>query len=230
MSGASTPPSALEIRRQRTAKRCTVSPVSKLLVRAIGRVGSDHHGLQVIEVDRLCAWVDRAPVETADRAAVLRHHAVVEALGDCLPARFGTLVDDEASLVEMLRARQQELLARLDSVAGRRELAVTGLWTAAEPVESTEGGPGRRFMEQRRARARRAEDARRIAEELASAAGVSDQDARHMLTPSVGVAFSSALLVPAEDAAEIKSRLEQSRPSDVRILVHGPWPPYTFAE
>ena len=46
--------------------------------------------------------------------------------------------------------------------------------------------------------------------------------------PSVIVALSSALLVPRASADRIKARLSRDE-QDVRILVNGPWPPYTFA-
>jgi hypothetical protein len=196
-----------------------------MLVRAIGRAGA---GGRVVEAGRLCAWVDEVPA-VMDRAALLEHHRVVEGLGECLPVRFGTVVEGEAALVEMLRGREEELLARLERVAGKRELAVTGLWLSEEPAAAAAGGPGRRYMEARRARARRAERARGLAEEVARLAGVAEEDARHVVAPSGGVAFSSALLVEAGAAQSIKAKIEALEMAELRLLVHGPWPPYTFA-
>src|SRR5688500_15543352 len=99
-----------------------------MLVRAIGRAGARGRG--VVEAGRLCAWVDEVRA-VMDRAPLLEQHRVVEGLGEGLPVRFGTVVEGEAALVEMLRGREEELLARLARVAGKRELAVTGLWRAA---------------------------------------------------------------------------------------------------
>jgi hypothetical protein len=206
--------------------------VGRLLVRAIGRAGQERRGLRTVDVGRLCVWVDEVPAEPG-RAALLEHHRVVESLGDCLPARFGTVVEGEAALRAMLGAREAELLARLDHLKGRRELAVTGLWTSEAAAEAAEtagaGGPGRRYMEQRRASVRREELARALAEEVARAAGSAEGEARHVVAPSPGVAFSSALLVGGEGAAETKRRLEALELAGVRLLVNGPWPPYTFA-
>jgi hypothetical protein len=206
--------------------------VSRLLVRAIGRVDAEQRGLRTVDVGQLRVWVDEVPGE-AGRAALLEHHRIVESLGDCLPARFGTVVEGEASLRELLGAREAELLARLDHLKGKRELAVTGLWSSEEGADVGEtaesGGPGRRYMEQRRARARREERARALAEEIARAAGSAEGDARHVVAPSQGVAFSSALLIAGERAAETKRRLEALELAEVRLLVNGPWPPYTFA-
>jgi hypothetical protein len=53
-------------------------------------------------------------------------------------------------------------------------------------------------------------------------------DVRHQVCPSVTVALSSALLVPRDRAEQIKARLIRQE-QDVRILVNGPWPAYTFA-
>ena len=243
-----------------------------MLVRAIGRAGAEARGSRLVEVGRLCAWIDEVPA-VMDRAALLEHHRVVEGLGECLPARFGTVVEGEEALVEMLRAREEELLARLERVAGKRELAVTGLWVDADRSRvladsgdmlgedatgdggaGAVGGPGRRYMEARRARARRAERARALAEEVARAAGVDREDARHVVPAVEGgrggagddaagqpgpgqgsesrierVAFSSALLIEGERVAEAKGAIEALALPDVRLLVHGPWPPYTFA-
>ena len=42
------------------------------------------------------------------------------------------------------------------------------------------------------------------------------------------VALSSAVLVARASAEDVKNRLIRAE-QDVRILVNGPWPPYTFA-
>ena len=66
------------------------------------------------------------------RDDLLAHHAIVSLIDDaangCLPARFGTPFVD-ALLVE----RQDELLAALDRVRGRAELAVTVPLAGARP-------------------------------------------------------------------------------------------------
>lgn len=210
--------------------------MSPLLVRAIGRPDSHPGGRRVVDAGPLRAWVDVPPAQM-DRAALLEHHRVVEALGECLPVRFGTIVADEVALAEMLRGREVELLSTLDRLRGKRELAVTGLWVTAEGKVEVTGGPGRRYMEHRRARARLEQRARALAECVARAAGIADDDARHVVPDKTApsgdggdkVAFSSALLIEAGRAAEGRRLIEEMRLEGVRLLVHGPWPPYTFA-
>jgi hypothetical protein len=54
-------------------------------------------------------------------------------------------------------------------------------------------------------------------------------EVRTQVRPSAVVGLSMSLLVPRADAAEIITRLPRAK-RDVRILVDGPWPPYTFAD
>ena len=91
--------------------------------------------------------------------------------------------------------------------------------------------PGRKYLlerqrefsasERRRARARELADdlERRLANDLV--------EVRHEICPSSTVAVSSAVLVARIHAEKIKARLIRAE-QDVRILVNGPWPAYTF--
>jgi len=184
------------------------------------------------------AWEGGRP-ELA-REELFAHHRLVEALSPCLPVRFGTWAADEAVLAELLRAREEELLDALARVEGRRELAVTALWrepSAPGPAPETLAvGPGRRFLEERRAAgralARRETRARELSERLTEALGLPPEAVKHRRCPSAAVALSSAFLVPAEGATALGERLVgvgEGFP-EVRLLVHGPWPPYSFVE
>jgi hypothetical protein len=53
-------------------------------------------------------------------------------------------------------------------------------------------------------------------------------EAKHSLCPSDEIGLSSALLVAEANALAVAKRCRDLRES-VRILVMGPWPPYTFA-
>jgi hypothetical protein len=67
-----------------------------------------------------------------------------------------------------------------------------------------------------------------LAADLERAAGGALVDSRRRVCPSPEVALSEALLVARAGVAELKAKLTHPR-QDVRILVNGPWPPYTFA-
>jgi hypothetical protein len=193
-----------------------------------------------IERDALTGWAtelsDAQPAFT--REDLLAHHELVAAIfareEAILPARFPTFADDTHTLCDRLQSRQDALRAQLERVRGCCELAVTALWMGSEaappPVEAD--SPGRRYMYARRQALagsdRRRARARELADQLESRAGPDLVSVQHRLCPSQGVGLSSALLVRRSRAADIKASLVRTE-QDVRILVNGPWPPYTFA-
>ena len=183
------------------------------------------------------------PADKLDRDDALEHHRLVEricASQPCLPVRFGTAFATDEAARASLASRSAELRAALDRVAGKSELAVTLLWTknsgvsAPRPLEAS-AGPGRRFMEERRARyaARDARKARagELVESLVAELSVERALVWYETCTSDGVAVSLAVLVPSEQAAERKADLERLAGglSDVIGVVNGPWPPYSFA-
>jgi Gas vesicle synthesis protein GvpL/GvpF len=194
-----------------------------------------------VEAAGLVGWATRCrePDPKFGRADLLEHHQIISRLHEqvdaCLPARFPTWYVDEAALRGEIVARRGELEAALDAVRGRCELAVTVLWTApAEALTPTESPtPGTRYLrerqqafagsDQRRARAKE------LADEIEQLAGTDLVAVRRQVCPSAAVAVSSALLAPRARANALIARLPRAR-DGVRILVNGPWPPYTFAD
>jgi hypothetical protein len=193
-----------------------------------------------IDEDWVTAWATQFAQVSAEfgRADLLEHHQIVSRLHaqleGCLPARFPTWVADEEALRADLRRRQAELSRALERVRGLCELAITPVWTAPAleetPAEATT--PGTRYLlERRRALAgseRRRERARELADEIERLAGADLAAVRRQVCPSPAVALSSALLAPRARAVELMARLPRTQ-DGVRILVNGPWPPYTFA-
>jgi hypothetical protein len=193
--------------------------------------------LREIRVGGLAVWATLCLEErfSPGRAELLTQHALLEhAVGACLPVRFPTCLPDELAVRELLEGRRDELLSALEHVRGRAELAVTMTWTGQAPttteapIETTT--PGRRFLEERRRRHVQADKRRAEAERLAGLleADPGVVDARHTLCPSDQIALSSALLVGREHASAVRKRVEDLR-QGIRILVNGPWPPYSFA-
>ena len=193
------------------------------------------------EAGDLGLWsTEWAPDIKLERPDALEHHRLVEricAAQSCLPVRFGTAFATSDDARASLDKRAVALRAALGRVAGKSELALTLLWRESPgplPIETAEG-PGRRYMEARRAEfaAREARRARaesmvdRVVAELA----IDRQLVWHETCTSDNVAVSLAVLVPTERAAERKAELEgvAARFPDVITVVNGPWPPYTFA-
>jgi hypothetical protein len=157
---------------------------------------------------------------------------IFAAVDACLPARFPTVVD-APTLKEFVVERHTALVKQLEEVRGACELAITAIWTTLEEPTPVGGevSPGRRYLLERQAALNASEQRRARATRLADMiVGEIDvvRDSRRQVCPSATVALSLALLVPRDTVEATRARLPRTAP-DVRILVNGPWPPYTFA-
>lgn len=223
--------------------------MTRLLAHAIGRAGTAvgagglrGQPLAAVAADGLALWATAwsAPVSLT-RADAFAHHALVDALcagGPCLPVRFGTWLVDAAAARRALASARADLEARLERVGDRREIAVTLLWREAPSSEGRghDVAPsGRAYLERRRAAAVASFGRRATADALAArleAELAGDQaDVRHETCPSDEVALSLSLLARRGEADALKARATRAVAGlpDVRGVVSGPWPPYSFA-
>lgn len=206
-------------------------------------------GAPVAAVDEgaVRAWCSPAVAVTpADRVrSVAAHHRVVEAAwtasSSCAPARFGQQLAGREALRSEMAARQAALEAALDDVAGCVEMGIR-IFAAAEdeteegavPPQET-GGPGRTYLLERARAARlsraREARARALAEAVEEALvpflrqatldvprnGSGDVALAHLIQRGSLAAYRSAV----HDWAHARS--------GARVVVEGPWPPYSFA-
>jgi len=198
------------------------------------------HPLVCVQDEDLVAWATEFPEkpDQLTRADLLAHHELVSRLDEwldgSLPARLPTWIGDRDALQRLLTAKRAELSTSLERVRGRTELAVTAVWTTPEEqTPSSEAAtPGTRYLLQRRqafaGSDRRRARAHQLADELERLAAPDLAEMQRKVCPSKGVALSAALLVARPTAIEVKARLPRVD-QDVRILVNGPWPPYSFA-
>jgi hypothetical protein len=170
----------------------------------------------------------------------MEHHRLVEricAAQPCLPVRFGTSFASVEAARASLDKRAEALHAALARVGGKSEVALTLLWRNPAPAEPIvpAAGPGRRYMEDRRAElmGREAQRARAesLVDRLIAELAIERPLVWHETCTSASVAVSLAVLVPTERALERKAELTRiaSGFRDVISVVNGPWPPYTFA-
>jgi hypothetical protein len=151
---------------------------------------------------------------------LMARHAVV-------PARFGSVFEQEADLRRMLRERSSELRAAVTRVRDAVELALRATWSRP-PERGDPEQSGTAYMQRRLAEHRRAEHAARALEPLDRLARASQR----RLQPDAATAFASAYLVDREvldQFTELVRELDQ-RLDDVGLVLTGPWPPYSFAE
>jgi gas vesicle protein GvpL/GvpF len=193
------------------------------------------------EAGDLGLWsTEWAPDIKLERTDALEHHRLVEricAAQPCLPVRFGTAFATPDDARASLDKRAAALHVALARVAGKSELALTLLWREPPGPLSVEsaGGPGRRYMEARRAEfaAREARRARALSmvDRVIAELSIDRQLVWHETCTSDNVAVSLAVLVPTERSGERRAELEQVAAGfpDVIPVLNGPWPPYTFA-
>lgn len=149
---------------------------------------------------------------------IARQHAIV-------PARFGSVLDDDEAVLEMLRARREQLLAALRYIRGAVELALRATWQQPPQSDSRTGTDYMRVrLELRR-------QARELAGELMPLGKLS-RTSRCELPGRPQDPLRCAYLVDRERVQEFTASVEQldHRLSGVDLVCTGPWPPYSFAE
>lgn len=212
-----------------------------------GLTGIAGAAVEVIEEGGLGAWISRVATPAPTEAEMRAHDRVVRAAlatATPLPARFGG-APDEAALRARLRAREADLAAALDRVAGHVEMALTLAWDEAARAEIAaaaasavvDAGPpadGRDYLERKRralagderlrARAAAAADA------VDAAGGETVSASERALLPRPGVAAVVAHLVRMEHLPDHRARLEGAAAGlrGVTLSCGGPWAPYSF--
>jgi hypothetical protein len=189
------------------------------VLRAVGRTEVELDDAEWIEVGDLGVWASEwsGPREVT-REGMLEHHRVVGLIHekvDCLPVRFPTWSSDPTSEV---MARAEALRAGLARIEGKAEFALTLVWD--DVLTPGSGETGREFMAQRRAYWA----ARRGREQAVRAwAAQLPPDALVKLYPNERVALSAALLLPRGATPGVSAM------PGTRLVLNGPWPPYSFA-
>lgn len=189
---------------------------------------------------------------TPSPRSLLRHEDIVEAICDeipALPVRFGTIMPDGAAVARALESHAEMLLADLHRLGGRVEMGVIALWNPAgqaetpageepsQPSQRDEPGeprPGVVYLRQRQAHYQREEATRARAQRLGS-----DLDAelgphallsRRSLCPTEQMALRDAYLLERDGIQAFERAFEEARRrhGEARLLLSGPWPPYSF--
>ena len=169
--------------------------------------------------------------------ALWEHERVVERIMTdraVLPMRFGSRLQDDAALRDLLAARRQEFLATLQRVRGRVEVSVRAMQQggerppAAEPVAPRPvAASGREYLEAKLRDGRRAEsEASVLHDPLASLA----VDSVRQPARGPDELLRASYLIDRATLAHFRGAVErlQSAHPGIAILCTGPWPPYSF--
>jgi Gas vesicle synthesis protein GvpL/GvpF len=162
---------------------------------------------------------------------VCAHERVVEAImarGAVLPLRFGTQLEREEQLADVLAARRDELLESIERVRGKVELGIRMIPEGRKATSPAAETGGRRYLLARVELNRRHQQA--VREVHAVLAELSEASSMRQ-PPRPPAILVASYLVESERVAEFRRRAERlsERQQGVRVLVTGPWPPYSFA-
>jgi hypothetical protein len=192
--------------------------------------------------DVLAAVGDITSPPGLDAASLRAHDAAVRRLAAgssaLLPARFGSLADDESQLCEALRPRLAAFREGLRTVRGCEQMTLRfSRLESAAPVESAPlpepsaagGGPGTRYLDARRASVgdpRTLPEVRRVLDALAPLVR-GERRERHDRPPLIASVYH---LVGRGSLDDYRAAVEPAaRAAGVRVTSSGPWPPYAFA-
>jgi hypothetical protein len=190
--------------------------------------GLEGRALRTIRSRELAAVVsdhDRPPAPSEPN--LWAYEQVVEKLmarAPLLPARFGSTVEHDRQLEQVLAERQREFRETLEQVRGAVEIAVhapapDATKAAARGPSSESPASGTDYMLSRVAQHQRTGE---LVAQVDAAVG----ELARARTRRASSANTLAYLVEHEHVDEFIARLEQLGDSD--ITWSGPWPPYSF--
>ena len=202
--------------------------------------------VQIVKFEDLSALVSvcRSEAFEVTRKNALAHHEVVQSITEQttpLPARFGALVTVQ-QLSNYVSTHHQAIKAKLAHVRGGVEMnvrmirTITGADTSQESENEKVPGPGTAFLLEKRREILRAEAGVDQKKELSSwlreKLGDLIKEEKISIVPSQTVILARAdHLIERIDVQEYRTKMGKAveeRP-EVRFMVSGPWPPYSFA-
>jgi hypothetical protein len=214
-------------------------------------VGLDDEPLVEVALPPLHAVVsehERAPRATRERA--LAHAgATLEVCRrtSATPVRYGAHHADVEALRTALEGRAEDLLTSVRRVGGRLEVVVRfaapvvpASVGAAAPVDGGAApgtgagagpeGAGRAYLEERLERDRAEREARSAAADaLRESTSALDAHATQVVERDGPQGPERCLLVAGERAEAVLDVARELAAADTRLVIGGPWPPYTFA-
>lgn len=217
-----------------------VVPRGHLPVQLAGLAGET---VELLEVDELGVWVGRMARPEPGVEAIQAHNRIVEvSITEQItpvPLRFGQWLENEDVLTTAIREKSEWYHARLAEFAGALEFGLRIIDPAAEAeardVRPAGSPSGREYMQALRASSRLADERQAMAGRVRSRIQeLMDQLVRaeredELRTPHAVLTIMH--LVARADFHEYRQRANQLRElfPELRWLVSGPWPPYSFA-
>lgn len=221
---------------------CLAEGVERLNKTLRGVSGAE---VRIVEFDEdLSALVSvyRSDAFQVNRKNALAHHEVVRTITEQttpLPARFGTVVTIE-QLRNYVSTHHEAIKAKLAHVRGGVEMNVRMIRTitSADIPQEPEnaGGPGTAFLLEKRREILRdkagAAQKGQLSAWLREKLGDLIKEEKISITPSETVILARAdHLIERVNVEQYRTKMARAvkeRP-EIRFMVSGPWPPYSFA-
>ena len=166
------------------------------------------------------------------RKLVLHHDRVIKSImatGTVLPLRFGTQLEHEEQLGDLLAARHDELRRSLERVRGKSELGVRVIPAHASAPRRRGETKGRDYLLERVRSHRRHQQA---VDDVHAVLGALSEASSVRETGTAEAVLVAAYLVDESRVGEFRLQAERlaGRLPGTRMIVTGPLPPYSFAE
>jgi Gas vesicle synthesis protein GvpL/GvpF len=206
--------------------------------------GISNAPVRLLPIDDLAVLVSEFDNDAVavTRETALAHATVVRSVLDRttpLPFRFGTLVSEE-QLRSYISARKPALENNFALVRDCVEMSVKIIWNVSnnnepEQLSPERQGAGARFLEEKRreilGNEQRSAEAAELAGWLHENIGELIRDEQVTVRPSEKLVLAAAHLVERNKIRQYREKIAEAcakRP-DLRFLLSGPWPPYSFA-
>lgn len=187
----------------------------------------------------------------------LHHEAVIEHVmkaAPVLPARFGTLYSERASLMDFLNKQHDTIAQFLNHIKGKQEFAIKGMLNrnaarqrlleqklSEQQTQLESLSPGQRYFKEQKIKAEVEQELNQWLQQICSPiAQQLSQIAVDLRARNVGKSDGEmetilhwALLIPTKSQDELRLRVDaiNAAQSDTGLFfaLTGAWPPYSFA-
>jgi hypothetical protein len=208
-----------------------------------GVTGLDDKPVELVPIGEVALWVSRLARPNGSVAQITAHNKVVEAAVTNevtpVPLRFGQWLDNEAALHAAMVDKTASYQEKLQEFAGCLEFGIRVLDpnapSGARDVQQPAATTGYEYMQALRENSKLAEQRRAVADQVRQQIHNSLQPLvraereEEPRTPHAVITLSHLVPRPHFDGYRERARgLREVLPA-LRLLLSGPWPPYSFA-
>jgi hypothetical protein len=208
-----------------------------------GITGLDDKAVELVPIGEVALWVSRLPRPTGTVEQITAHNKVVEAAVTDevtpVPLRFGQWLDDEPAWHAAMADKTASYKEKLQEFSGCLEFGIRVLDpnapTGARDVQQPAAASGYEYMQALRESSKLANQRRVVADQARQQIHNSLQ---HLVraereeeprTPHAVITLSHLVARPHFEEYRERARGLREVLPELRLLLSGPWPPYSFA-